>query len=171
MVTGASGAGKTAAVERLEARGHPHVSCHYFDSIGIPSVAVMRRDFGGPERWQAWATRLWIERLSGNAEEGVVSVLDSQTRPSFVLEALAESPVAAPATRIVLLDCSAAVRRHRLLERGHPELASDRMESWAAYLRAEADDLGLRVVDTSDLSIDAVADVLEAEVEAMRAEG
>jgi hypothetical protein len=40
VVTGASGAGKTPAVRRLEARGRPGVRCFYFDSIGVPSEEV-----------------------------------------------------------------------------------------------------------------------------------
>ena len=102
VVTGVSGAGKTAAVERLEARGRPGVQCHYADSIGIPSVATMNRDFGGPEGWQAWATDVWIERLTADAENGV-DVLDVQTRPSLVFDALARRPGTGLATRIVLL--------------------------------------------------------------------
>lgn len=162
MVTGASGTGKTAAIECLEARGHPGVRCHYLDRIGVPSVDAMARDFGSPEGWQAWVTRSWIERLSAQAEEGVVDVLDSQTRPSFVLDAVAATPGDAPATRIVLLECSPEMRRRRLAGRGQADLADERMEEWAAYLRGEADELGLLVIDTSDLTVDALADALEA---------
>ena len=53
IVFGASGVGKTAAVRRLESRQLPGVRCFYFDSIGVPSEAVMTRDYGGPEAWLA----------------------------------------------------------------------------------------------------------------------
>ena len=149
----------------MEARGRPGLRCRYLDSIGVPTSEVMNRDFGSPEGWQAWATRSWIERLSKEADEGVVDVLDSQTRPSFVLDAIARVAAGAPATRMVLLDCSPKVRRRRLAERDHHALADGRMDDWAAYLRGEADDLGLLVVDTSDLTIDGVADALEAALE------
>ena len=43
VVTGPSGAGKTAAVERLQARGRPGVRCHFFDRIGVPSAEVKAR--------------------------------------------------------------------------------------------------------------------------------
>ena len=36
VVTGASGAGKTASVEALAARALPGVRCFHFDSIGVP---------------------------------------------------------------------------------------------------------------------------------------
>jgi len=57
VVTGASGAGKTTAVRSLEKRAYAHVRCHYFDSLGVPSLEAMGRDFGGPEAWQLNATR------------------------------------------------------------------------------------------------------------------
>jgi hypothetical protein len=43
------------------------------------------------------------------------------------------------------------------------------MDSWAAYLRGQADALRLRVIDTSDCSVAQVADILQKEVEALRA--
>ena len=136
MVTGASGVGKTAAVECLERRDRPGLRCHYLDSIGLPSTDVMDRDFGGPEGWQAWATGWWVERLSSEGTSGVLSVLDAQTRPSFVRDAVARRKSQVPPTRIVLLECSTAARRRRLAERSQAELATGRMEDWAAYLRA-----------------------------------
>ena len=63
VITGASGAGKTAAVDALEARGLPGVRCFHFDSIGVPSIEDMEREHGGGEQWQQWATTTWIERL------------------------------------------------------------------------------------------------------------
>ena len=168
-MTGASGVGKTAAVERLEARRLPAISCHYLDRIGVPSAEVMTREFGGPEEWQAQATDRWIERLAAATNDpAVVNVLDAQTRPSFVRAALARLDVDASLTQIVLLACDPAVRRRRLAERGQPELASERMEQWAAYLREQADVLGLPVIDTTELDIDAVAEALEDEVENLR---
>src|ERR1051325_2212829 len=45
-VVGASGAGKTAAVDALEARRLTGVTCHHFDSIGVPSPDAMVREWG-----------------------------------------------------------------------------------------------------------------------------
>ena len=44
------------------------------------------------------------------------------------------------------------------------------MDAWAAYLRGQADALGLPVVDTAHRSIDAVADALQEQLELLRAE-
>jgi hypothetical protein len=160
VVTGVSGAGKTAAVRALEKRALPNIRCFFFDDIGIPSVEVMVRDHGGPEAWQAEATKRWIARLVSDGARDVASVLDGQTRPSFVRAALASWP--SVRGQILLFECEAAVRAVRLTARGQPELAN--METWAAYLRGQADALELPVVDTTRLTIEAAADALERQV-------
>ena len=153
VVTGASGAGKTATVRALDARRIPGIRCFYFDSIGVPTPEVMDRDYGGPERWQASATGKWLTRLGGLPNEIRVAILDGQTRPSFVFDAAAQ---AAPRrVHVALLDCSSDVRRERMRgPRQQPELADARMDQWAAYLRGQADALHLVVIDTSALTVE-----------------
>jgi hypothetical protein len=161
VVTGASGAGKTAAVRALDSRALPGVRCFYFDSIGVPTAEVMERDYGGPERWQASATGEWLTRLGALPDDICLAVLDGQTRPSFVFDAAIR---AAPrVVDVVLLDCSSDVRAARLRgPRQQPELADARMDQWAAYLRGQADSLDLLVIDTTALSVGEAADQLEA---------
>jgi hypothetical protein len=163
VVIGASGSGKTATLKCLEARGHPWLRCFYFDSIGVPTPAIIKRDFGGPEGWQASATGRWIRRLTSDSKDGVVSVLEGQTRPSFVRSAAQEAH--ADGITLVLLDCSPAVRRSRLMVRGQAYLADRRMEAWARYLRAEASAFSVPIIDTSSLGISAAADALEAAIQ------
>lgn len=159
VVTGASGAGKTTAVRALEARALAGVRCFHFDSIGVPSDDDMRREHGGGEQWQAWATERWLRELDQLDSDVRVAVLDGQTRPSFVATAAAS---VGRQVHTVLLVCAPAERDARLRHgRGQPELASNDMTAWAAYLRGQADALGLAVIDTSRLSPDAVADRLE----------
>jgi ABC-type taurine transport system ATPase subunit len=162
VVIGASGAGKTAAVRALAARTLPDVACFHFDTIGVPSPEVMLRDFGGGEAWQAWATNQWLDRLE-RIEPGVrVAVLDGQTRPSFVLTPAAGRTPRYRQVEIVLLDCERNVREERLrTERQQPELITEKMQTWAAYLRGQADALNLAIVDTTTLSIVEVADRLQ----------
>lgn len=159
FVLGASASGKTTAVEELAARALPRVSCHHFDSIGVPSAEEMEREHGGGEQWQAAVTRQWIERLSQDPDHAEVYVLEGQTRPSFVRRAL--DAVGVTRAEMVLLDCSPEVRRARLAGgRGQPELATEQMDAWAAYLRGQADALGLTVIDTGALDVRAVVDQL-----------
>lgn len=158
VVSGASGAGKTAAVLQLVARGLPGVRCYYFDSIGVPTAEEMAREFGGGEAWQADATRRWVARLAAEIAPGEIGVLDGQTRPSFVRAALAGYPDLV--VGIVLFDCAPGVRAARLAGRGQPELHTPAMDTWAAYLRGQADALGLPVIDTTHLSVAEAADAL-----------
>jgi broad-specificity NMP kinase len=162
VVTGASGAGKTAAVRALATRALPGVGCFHFDSIGVPSQEVMLRNFGGGEAWQAWATNQWLDRLERLEPTVPVAVLDGQTRPSFVLTHAAERTPRNRQLGIVLLDCERSVREERLrTERQQPDLVTEQMQTWAAYLRGQADALNLAIVDTTASSIAEVADRLQ----------
>ena len=167
VVTGASGSGKTATVRAVEARALPGVRCYYFDSVGVPPLAEMSRDFGSPEGWQATVTQHWLDRFSADADRADVYLLDGQTRPSVVRMAAARSDLAR--TRIVLLDCAADVRNARLAgPRAQPELGNARMDAWAAYLRGQADALELPIIDTTSLTIAEAADALCRHIEATR---
>jgi dephospho-CoA kinase len=160
VVTGASGAGKTATVRALDARAVPGIQCFHVDSIGVPTADVMERDFGGVEQWQESATAEWLARLSGLPDDVNVAVLDAQTRPSFVFSAAAQ---ALPrVVNVVLVECSPRVRAERLRgPRQQPELVTAQMDQWAAYLRAQADALGLPVISTTTLTVAAAAAQLE----------
>lgn len=159
VVTGASGAGKTALVRELEALRLPGVECYQLDSIGVPSLEEMERRWGGGERWQAHATAYWVERLLRNEDGVEVAVLDGQTRPSEVRAAFERLGVRIG--RIVLVECGHDERNARLWgPRGQPELACGQMDCWAAYLRGQADAMGLPIVDTAGRSVgEAVADL------------
>ena len=156
VVTGASGVGKTTLVRALEAAGDPSIDCHYFDSIGVPSPEEMVREYGSGDAWQKAMTERWICRLHAETAPGRVAVLDGQTRPTFVRDAFAAAGVARGG--MVLVDCDPATRHRRLTgDRGQPELASERMDAWAAYLRGQADALGLPVIDNSGALDDSLA--------------
>ena len=114
----------------------------------------MVEDHGSGERWQQWATGEWVRRLA--IRDTALQLLEGQTRPSFINEALGGASEIEPV--LILLHCRAEVREYRLTElRGRPELVTPRMEAWAAYLRGQADALGLPVIDTSDQDLEAVA--------------
>ena len=149
VVTGASGAGKTAMVSRLAERGLAGVTFAFFDSIGVPADDEM------PDDWQETSTLAWVRRLAG--APGDVAVLDGQTRPTFATRAFAEVGVRGS---VVVVHCARGVRKARLSARGQPELANDDMYAWAAYLCGQADALGFPIIDTSALDIDQAADAL-----------
>ncbi|MEO8295607.1 MAG: AAA family ATPase [Gemmatimonadota bacterium] len=147
VVTGASGAGKTTLVRALEAKGIPGIRCYYFDDIGVPAPAQMVADYGSGEAWQRAMTRQWVSRLRVKADNVGIVVLDGQVRPSFVEEAFQSEGI----TRgmIVLVECGQEIRNRRLAERGQPELATERMEHWAAYLKGQSEMKGIQAIDTT----------------------
>jgi hypothetical protein len=152
VVTGASGAGKTAAVSALAARNIQGVQCFHFDTIGVPPPDAMQRDHGGSEKWQAWATAEWLTRLDRLPPHVRVAVLDGQTRPQFVFDAARQTLTRR--THVILFDCASDVRETRLRgPRQQPELANEQMDRWAAYLRGQADTLDLPVVDTGSMTL------------------
>lgn len=158
VLTGASGAGKSTLLRALAAKRLPGVGCYEFDSVGVPSPEEMVRDFGGGEQWQAATTEAWIRRLLRNDDGVRVAVLDGQTRPS-VLRVLFLR-LGAERWQIALADCGHAERNARLHgPRAQPELATRDMDCWAAYLRGQADALGLPVIDTSRPLEESVAEV------------
>lgn len=149
VVTGASGAGKTAVVTRLAERKLAGVTCAFFDTIGVPPAEDM------PPDWQEKSTTAWIRRLAGAPAD--VAVLDGQTRPTFVISALAEVGIRGS---VVVFHCSREVRKARLIARGQPELATEDMQAWSAYLCGQADALGFPVIDTSELDVEQATDAL-----------
>lgn len=149
VVTGASGAGKTTLVSALAALELQDVGCYYFDTIGVPSPEEMITLFGGGEAWQSWALDEWIARLIRNEDELKVAVLDAQVRPSAVRTAFAQHAVVRG--DIAVVDCDYAERNARLRgPRGQSELATADMDCFAAYLRGQADALGLHIINTTD---------------------
>jgi hypothetical protein len=159
VITGASGSGKTAIVSALASEVLPRVRYHHFDSVGVPDVETMRAQYGSPEAWQVTVCHQWITRLTTAPEDLALEVLEGQVRPATVQEAFRTNRVGKG--RVLLLDCSPAVRNTRLHgPRNQPELATGQMTAWAAYLRGQADALHIPTLDTTELSLaEAVARV------------
>jgi RNase adaptor protein for sRNA GlmZ degradation len=163
VVTGASGAGKTTLVRLVEARGVAGASFHYFDSIGVPSVEQMVHDFGSAANWQILTTNRWIQQLA--LSESALCVLDGQVHPTTVRDAFARYQVDG---RVLLLDCTHAVREARLRDqRRQPELNTRDMACWASYLRGQADALDLPILDTSAMTVEEGAEALLAHISAL----
>lgn len=148
VVVGASGAGKSTLTRGLAALRLPGVVCYAFDTIGVPSAAEIAAQFGDGAAWQAWALDQWITRLARNDDGAALAVLDAQVRPHAALEALRQQNVTR--RRVVLVDCGYHERNARLRgPRGQPELATPDMDCFAAYMRGQADALGLDILNTT----------------------
>ena len=143
VLTGASGAGKTTLILKLNELAIPGVKGFNCDRVQ-PEVA----ETAGPVVQQAEVLRYWISHLS-ELETGLkLGVLDTQIRPHVALKVLSHTAI--DYAQIVLVTCDTAKRNERLhLERRQPELANPQMDCWAAYLRGQADALQLSIIDTT----------------------
>ena len=121
ILTGASGAGKTAIVKSLRQPAAAAGSEIFnFDSIGVPSP-----DFGSGENWQRMKIVGWIQRIARALPEHSI-IFEGQMRISSLLEALKQANL--PEAKIVLIDCSDSARAHRLnVLRQQPGLNNERM--------------------------------------------
>lgn len=156
LLTGASGAGKTAIACSVENLRRPNCEVHFFDSIAVPSVEQMRREFGpGHEpggAWQRAMTLQWIRRIRTILDRGISVLLEGQMRIAFIREALAENQIAS--AHVILLDCDDTTRAQRLrMHRSQPDLANRDMMNWARYLRREAFATNVRILDTGRLPV------------------
>lgn len=144
-ITGASGAGKTAALgairERIEARLLPALA---FDSLGVPSTDEMQAAWDSPRGWQKAMTYHWVYTAKHVYRTHPLVVLEGSFDPQYAIAACSAHRVR---FAVVLLHADDAVLRERLAARGQPELATDEMASWASYLRESAQQLGGAVVD------------------------
>lgn len=164
FITGASGAGKTTLLKSIAERIYPNLRVHHFDEDHIiPSIEEMNAQVGDPAEWQAYHTRLWMEKIAQSDPAGLV-VLDAQARPAVILE-LANA-IGFSAIHIVLIDCAYAERRRRLVEdRAQPELDHMDMYIWAGYLRGQADALQLEVIDTTAKNLTKAIQALASSIE------
>ena len=144
VLTGASGAGKSSLIGKLNDLAIPGVT-----GINCDSVEIEHEETADPAEWQANVLRYWLSYFTQSETEIELAVLDTQIRPHLALEVLKQASVFY--AEIVLVDCDPVKRNERLrADRSQPELANPQMDCWAAYLRGQADALKLSVIDTSN---------------------
>jgi RNase adaptor protein for sRNA GlmZ degradation len=156
VLTGASGAGKTAIALEIERLNRPDLTVFRFDTIGVPSLEAMAVYGTGHQpggAWQRAMTLEWFERIRPGLDAGTNVLFEGQMRIAFIREALAASRI--DSARIILVDCNDEVRIERLTHhRRQPELADPNMMGWARYLREEAAQEGCEILETSSLSLE-----------------
>ena len=150
FLIGASGAGKTTAVKELERQSVPHLQILYFDSIGVPSIEEMEKNYGGPEEWQKAKTREWVQTIKRDFLPNSNVLFDGQTRPSFIEKACHENEI--KEFEIILLDCSDDERKRRLIARGQESLADENMMNWSRFLRSECQVRECLIIDNTKMN-------------------
>jgi hypothetical protein len=127
VITGASGAGKSACLPGLRAT-LPSIDWRDFDDFGVPSPC--------PREWRARTTERWLQIALHNQERGKDTGL---VGGAIMGEILACPSAPQVDSRFALLDCHDVVRLDRLRMRG-THGATQEMLSWAAWQRVHAVD-------------------------------
>jgi GTPase SAR1 family protein len=156
FLSGASGVGKTSIVEKLKAHysSDNYVFVH-FDSIGVPSPEEMIEQVGSGERWQELTTYRWVKKIAIEYQDKQLVTIEGQVNLDFIEAACHKFEI----TRyfIVLIDCNWKIMRERLVyNRQQPELVNQNMKNWATFLRKQARQKSLPIIDTSNQTLEQV---------------
>lgn len=151
FITGASGVGKTSLVNHLQKKykNNPWAFLH-FDKIGVPSAEEMIREFGSPSAWQEAKTDYWIKRLVHECTSEKI-FFEGQVNLQFIRNGFAKYHF--NNYRIILIDCSETVMEKRLVhDRKQGELFTQDMRNWLKFLRNQADEFNVAIIDSSSVS-------------------
>lgn len=151
FITGASGVGKTTLVSELKKKyGSRPWGFFHFDSIGVPMVAEMQKEFGSPVHWQEAKAHEWIEKLVHNFVDEKI-FLEGQVNLEFIRSGFQKHNF--KTYKIILLHCNEKEMADRLVvKRRQPELFNSEMRTWLKFLKTQAERLDAIIIDTSNFS-------------------
>lgn len=153
FITGASGVGKTSLVEKLERKygSKDNWIFLHFDSIGVPTPKEMIEKFGSGENWQKEMTYEWIKKMLNEYQNKNVIIFEGQINLKFIIDGFSQNNFSN--YEIILIDCNEKVMKKRLThDRKQPELLDDDMKNWLKYLRNQAINFGINIIDTSNIT-------------------
>ncbi len=156
FISGVSGVGKTTIIDHLKPLLGEGFELHDFDERGVPDNV--------DRQWRIDETKHWIDLGSQNRENKIATIICGFARPSE----LEKSDDA----KFILLDADEGTIRKRLLNRyqvpgsreGLERVAGKSLEqfvddnvNFASTLRQEANEYGVEVIDTTELTPEQVA--------------
>lgn len=160
FLIGASGVGKTTASSLLENK-RKDIRFIYPDKESIvPSKEEMIKQFGSVENWQKHKTVERVKRIKDEFLNSQPVLIDTQSRFEFIKEACKENHI--NNLQVILFDCEDSTRNERLNKRGQPHLINQDMDNWAKFLREDCKKNNCTVIDTTNLAINEMADILES---------
>jgi hypothetical protein len=194
LVFGSSGSGKTSALEALRRRGIPRLALHDFDEIGVPPDADTAWRQRANETWVLRALELQARRidllLAGQTPFGELLVAPSASRLDGLAGCLLDVEERVRLERLRPRDegwleswggnigdllawaewmrghaRDPGYRRRVIRGAGDPTMCWQRLDEVAAGARR----WHVRVLDTTSLAVEQVADALLAWVEDQRA--
>ena len=164
FLSGASGVGKTTIVNALRSQ---NISAYHFflhfDSIGVPSLTDMIESVGSGERWQEITTHKWIEKITNEYRSTDTVIIEGQVRLNFIEDACRKFGVTRYA--IVLIDCDWKIMSERLINnRQQPDLVNSNMQSWAKFLRQQAQFKNIPIINTSQKTVKELVNMIQNQV-------
>lgn len=158
FLTGASGSGKTTLLDALKKKLHgPSVTYLHFDSIGVPSEEEMVKKYGSPSEWQKAMTIFWINKIVNEYSNKKLVIIEGQVNFFFIATAFKD--INYNQYKIILIHCDTKVRHHRLyVNRNQPELINENMDSWAKFLKNQASEMNVTILDTSAMTVNNMRD-------------
>jgi GrpB-like predicted nucleotidyltransferase (UPF0157 family)/GTPase SAR1 family protein len=161
FLTGASGAGKTTLVNAFSHQSHDQsIVCLHFDSIGVPSVEEMISVYGSPSEWQKAMMYHWAQKIIRDYQNKSLLIIEGQVNLDYIVYAFAGFNI--HPYKIILVHCNNATRHHRLhLDRNQPELINDDMDKWAEFLKKQALEKNVTILDTSIMNTNEMIDVFK----------
>lgn len=153
FLTGASGAGKTTLLDAFSQESNPSTTaCLHFDSVGVPSEQEMIKQYGSGRAWQKAMTYFWVNKISREFSDKKIVLIEGQVDINFILAAFHELQVTH--YKIILVHCDNAIRHKRLHEdRNQPELINPEMDNWSNYLKKQANEMSIAVIDTTSMKM------------------
>ncbi|MFC1616498.1 hypothetical protein ACFL21_05125 [Patescibacteria group bacterium] len=152
FITGASGVGKTVLLSALKNEfPNENWAFLHFDSIGVPSFEEMEKQFGSPSAWQEAMTYKWIKNIFKKYSGYEKVFFEGQVNLEFILQGFKKHNY--KNYKITLIDCSEEEMAYRLTHhRNQPELLSEDMKNWLKFLRNQAKELSVSILDTTNKS-------------------
>ena len=164
FITGASGAGKTYLVEKMEHMiSHKNLGYYNFDTIGVPPFKKIISEFGSCEKWQENATERWVNRFATDKSLPPVIILEGQYNLDFAINACKKFGI--KNYQIVVVTVPNEIMADRLTRlRNQPELVNENMFNWSRFLRKQGEEKNALILDTSAVAIDKIINHLIEEL-------
>lgn len=163
FVTGVSGVGKTTVIDHLKPLLGADFELHDFDERGVPDNV--------DRQWRIDETKHWTELGLENSGKGIRTIICGFARPSEITED--------DSVGFILLDADEQTISRRLLNRyqvpgsveglertvGKPlEQFVEENVNFASVLRDEAAGAGVKIIDTSEIPPEQVAQEIVEEI-------
>ncbi|MDA2922349.1 AAA family ATPase [Patescibacteria group bacterium AH-259-L07] len=151
FITGASGVGKTSLVSALKDKYENREIWIFlrFDSLDVPTPEEMIEKFGSGENWQKEKTYELIKKMLNEYKDKDVIIFEGQVNLQFIKDGFSQNNFSN--YDIILIDCNEDIMAKRLTEdRKQPELLTQDMKNWLNFLRRQAKDFEVNIIDTSN---------------------